>query len=734
LRGPRSPTSSDGPRLALAFANGVRFPLAKPGRLDFDNVLWWRDIPDAESHQADREPLSQRLRIETFGHFAVRYGGRDVVLNGRKARALLGYLALAESGQETRERLVGLLWSETEETKARASLRQTLYEIREAFQAVGFDKFDADKHVTRIDRDALEVDLWDVMGGAKRGEPHALLLDRDRITEGLLNELESVDPAFRSWLLAKRQSLHDRLVAHLEDALHGQTNAAASGGEGVARALMKLDPTHEEAARALIRARVAAGDVGNALGIYKALWKLLEDEYDVEPSKETQELIAAVKLGQLDPSQPAAARAERSTAAAVAQPRAAVARKDSDKAKLVVAVAGFDAIGTREQNRYLVQGFRRELIASLVRFREWVVRDQGHVAAGATPSNTGAGEYVIDASAFESDETVRLVLMLRNAETNDYLWSERLHLSALKWSDAQQAIVSRLALVLNVHISAERLHLLARGTNDNLDAYDQWLQGQALLLNLDPTDWHKAADIFQKIIGDKSTFAPAYSSLAQLQTIIHFAHPGVFRDRAREDQALFYAREATRLDPIDSRAHLCLGWAYTMAKLYDQGSIHHGLAKELNENDPWTLVSAALGAAFRGEKERARQLAKEAMTLSLDPSPIHWGYQTQIRFLDADYDGAIEAGRHATIMPVYGGWRVAALVQRGCLPEARKELEHFFATVRDRWFGAIQPTPEAMTRWFLHSFPIRYDEDWRRLRDGLGEAGAPVSGLEHHAW
>ena len=371
--------------------------------------------------------MSQRLRIETFGHFAVRYGGRDVVLNGRKARALLGYLALAESGQETRERLVGLLWSETEEAKARASLRQTLYEIREAFQAVGFDKFDADKHVTRIDRDALEVDLWDVMGGAKRGEPHAILLDRDRVTEGLLNELESVDPAFRSWLLAKRQSLHDRLVAHLEDALaRSDQRGRIRSEEQVARALMKLDPTHEEAARALIRARVAAGDMGGALGIYKALWKLLEDEYDVEPSKETQELIAAVKLGQLDPSQPAAARAERSTAAAVAQPRAAVARKDSDKAKLVVAVAGFDAIGTREQNRYLVQGFRRELIACLVRFREWVVRDQGHVAAGATPSNTGAGEYVIDASAFESDETVRLVLMLRNAETNDYLWSERL--------------------------------------------------------------------------------------------------------------------------------------------------------------------------------------------------------------------------------------------------------------------------------------------------------------------
>lgn len=253
------------------------------------------NIPVTELARQD-QPL--RLRIETFGHFAVRYGDREVVLNGRKARALLGYLVLAESGEETRERLVGLLWSETEEVKARGSLRQTLYEIREAFQAVGFDKFDADKHATRIDRDKVDVDLWDAMASARRGEPHPTLLERDRVTDSLLRELEAVDPSFGGWLLAKRQSLHDRLVAHLEDVLRGQTDVVTRNEEQVARALAKLDPTHEEAARALIRARVAAGDMGGALGIYKALWDLLDKEFDVEPSKETQELIAAVKLGQ----------------------------------------------------------------------------------------------------------------------------------------------------------------------------------------------------------------------------------------------------------------------------------------------------------------------------------------------------------------------------------------------------------------------------------------------------
>src|SRR5690606_1968092 len=68
--------------------------------------------------------------------------------------------------------------------------------------------------------------------------------------------------------------------------------------EALARALLNLDPTHEEAVRLLIRARAAVGDVGGALRVYNTLWDLLDAEYDVEPSTETQELIAAIKLGQ----------------------------------------------------------------------------------------------------------------------------------------------------------------------------------------------------------------------------------------------------------------------------------------------------------------------------------------------------------------------------------------------------------------------------------------------------
>ncbi len=644
---------------------------------------------------------------------------------------------MRNSGQETRERLVGLLWSETEEARARASLRQTLYEIREAFQAVGFDKFDADKHVIRIDRDALEVDLWEVMGSAKRGEPHAILLERDRVTESLLSDLEAVDPSFRNWLLAKRQSLHDRLVAHLEDVLRGQVDAASSRSEEqVARALTKLDPTHEEAARALIRARVAAGDVVGALSIYRALWNLLEEEYDVEPSKETQELIAAVKLGQPYTSGVAGTPGERPVAV-VTVPPAETSRKRPDKAKLVVAVAGFDAVGTREQNRYLVQGFRRELIASLVRFREWVVRDQGHVAAGALPSSANFGEYIIDASASESGGSLRLVLMLRDAETNDYLWSERFQISMENWFEVQQAIVRRLATALNVHVSAGRLAALASKQEQGGDllAFDLWLQGQTLLLNHNPTDWQRGSELIREVIKRMPNYSPAYCGLANAHNMMHISLPGIFRDAGRTGQALEYAREAVRLDPVNSRAQLCLGWSHAMSRRPDEAQIHAGMAYELNENDPWTRVSSAHCLSLMGAHDQARGLTQRLVRDEPLMSPKQWSFHAITCFMEADYASCIAAaGRAEDSYHVMQAWKAAALSHLGRHDEAKAEMPLFFEQIRERWNGKEPASDHAIARWFLHVHPIHLKGDWERLRDGAAAAGMPVAGLKHGVW
>ncbi|MGL5734108.1 MAG: AfsR/SARP family transcriptional regulator, partial [Beijerinckiaceae bacterium] len=241
-----------------------------------------------------REAAAVRMRISLFGNFGIRCGDHEVRFESRKAKALIGYLVLSGDLRESRERLVGLLWSETDEQRARASLRQTLFQLREIFAEAGFDGFESDKLSVGFAPGSVEVDVAEAMAMARQGAPHPYLLQEDRAFDAILRDFESVDEAFRVWLLARRQTLQTRIVVDLEDALRRVGDQPAS--EAIARALYMLDATQEEAARVLIRRRAEAGDIGGALGLYKNLWQLLEDEYDVEPSTETQELIAQIKL------------------------------------------------------------------------------------------------------------------------------------------------------------------------------------------------------------------------------------------------------------------------------------------------------------------------------------------------------------------------------------------------------------------------------------------------------
>src|SRR5436853_7342227 len=136
-----------------------------------------------------------RLAISVLGNVSVAFGGPQIRIKTRKSRALIAYLALADGRQETRERLVGLFWSESDENKARASLRQSLHELREAFLQAGYDGMQTEKLVIDLDRERLDVDLWDVLSEAECHRAHSLLTSSPRLIEGLLSGFDDLDPS-----------------------------------------------------------------------------------------------------------------------------------------------------------------------------------------------------------------------------------------------------------------------------------------------------------------------------------------------------------------------------------------------------------------------------------------------------------------------------------------------------------------------------------------------------------
>jgi TolB-like protein len=579
-----------------------------------------------------------------------------------------------------------------------------------------------------------------VIEEAEAFRAHPLLLTVPRLTDTVLGGLEDIDPSFRIWLLAYRQTLQDRLLRALESGMTSEAVDKATRRR-LAEAIANLEPTNEIACRALMQARAEAGDTAGALRVYNELWNLLDEDYDMEPSEQTQRLVADIKTGRFDEPLPVAPLSAAQPPQATSsegrshEPPALRAGATQPVSKLELAVDVFNVEGIDPDKLHYVRGFHQTLIGNLVRFREWYVTDRASQAPGAAAEIPAIGRYTLRAIVQQSGNTLNLVLSLIEASRNVYVWSDEFELGLDNWFSAQQRVVRRVATSLNVHVSAERLRRLSGDPDIALDVYDQWLRADSMLLSFSPQGYERAAEIWREIIRRAPDFSPGYTILPRINNTEHIVHPGVFRDRGKARQTLDLARTAVRLDPLDTRAHLCLGWSCGMAGQYGEALVHMDLASELNPNDPWTLISAALFHAFGSGPGRAKELADRALDMTLAPSRTHWAYDVTIKYLGGDYEGTLRAADYAEdIIKTLPAWRAAALSRLGRQDEAATEAARFLESIRRSWFGKLPPSDENIVRWLLHLYPISHLADWQRLYDGLKGAGLPVAGAEFGSW
>ena len=638
-----------------------------------------------------------------------------------------------------------MFWSESAEANARATLRQAVHETREVMLAAGCGTLVSGRATIGLQPGSFTVDVETVLRAVAAGEVPEPLLRQQQAAESLLAGFEDLDPAFHGWLTARRQTLHDRMIRDLEQ---GYRDLALPRRQRrrLAVAAVLLDPTHEEACRVVMRCAAEDGEIGAALHAYDDLYRLLGDEYDMEPSAPTLELVAEIKQGKFDGF--AAREASASPVSSVSDEVAQILIEQSlppppsrppapAPSKPVLVIAPFDIHGVAPDRVHLVAGFRLELIACLVRFREWYVTDSELGAANTPAGAPVSTRYRVTTTTYQAGSAISAVMVLQDQTSGVVVWSERFEVRLDNWAATQQRVVRRLASTLSIELSTERLTRLAAMPDASLEAHDVWLRAQLLILRFTPENWNDAAQMLAKAIEHAPTFSPLYSSLVQMNNTFHIAHPGVFRAGHKEERTLGLAQQAVRLDPRDSRAELSLGWALAMNKRYAQAETHMEIACELNPYDAWSLTAAGMFHAFIGNRSRAEDLSAQAMELTLSPSLAQWTYLATTRYLCGDDEGLLVASAHAHALTPEPypwrtqalsnlfAWRAAALCNLRRKEEARAEATRFLELTRANWFGPAPPTDAIIGRWLLHIYPISDPEVWRRLHDGVTAAGIP---------
>lgn len=257
-----------------------------------------------------------RLLIHLLGVYQISLGSAAITeFASNKVRALLAYLVVESGRPHAREALAGLLWPESSQVDALASLRNALANLR---RAIG--DHDANPPFLIISNDTIQfnsssdyfLDIDEIL---------LLADDSPRLSEScepaeLQRRSAALDAyhgpflqgitisdssAFEEWVTLWRE----RLVRLVLEELRWLADYYETCGEyfqalEYAQRQVAIEPWLEESYRQVMRILAINGQRSAALAQYELCRRVLKEELDVEPAAETQLLYQAICGGDLD--------------------------------------------------------------------------------------------------------------------------------------------------------------------------------------------------------------------------------------------------------------------------------------------------------------------------------------------------------------------------------------------------------------------------------------------------
>jgi DNA-binding SARP family transcriptional activator len=256
------------------------------------------------------------LLLRTFGALKIEAEPHegDLPSPGPRPLALLAVIAAAGSRGISRERIVGILWAETDEEQARHTLSQTRYLLRRTTQR----EWISGSSLLRL-HDDVSCDVTDFLDAVERDEfERAASLYTGPFLDGFYL---SGAPQFEVWVEETRARLHFAALKVLETlarrAVHaGDPRAAVRQW----RRLTALDPYSALFATGLIQALAASNDPTAALGFALEYEARVRRELETEPDPAIGELIANIRANRLSVSVAIAQTLVKPVVAAEAQP------------------------------------------------------------------------------------------------------------------------------------------------------------------------------------------------------------------------------------------------------------------------------------------------------------------------------------------------------------------------------------------------------------------------------
>ncbi|KPK56457.1 MAG: hypothetical protein AMS21_12720 [Gemmatimonas sp. SG8_38_2] len=567
--------------------------------------------------------------------------------------AVLALLAAARGTGCSRDKLVGYLWPESEEERARHLLSDSLYHLR---RSLGEDSLVTSREYVRLNTEVVECDLIAFLEALEREDPEsAVALYCGPFLDGFYAE-GSLE--FAHWVESERQKLADQYADAIESlAVRAEEAGDFLGSSNWWRRLARHDPYNSRAVLRLMQALAAAGDRGNALQLAQEHVEFLTEELELEPPPELLALVERLKHETAEAdvagrtpglevptprpiaddriravSSPSARRArpkgKRTLALAASLTLVAVllialgrALSPSGSAERVsIAVLPFENLTGNPESDYLAAGFHEEVISQLAKLgdvrviaRTSVLRYRDNPTDLRTVAEELDVDHVLEASIRAEGERMRITVQLIDPVRNDHVWTENYDHAARAMLDVQLDVARQVAERLRAEITpGERARIEARPT-ESQEAYDYYLRGLTFESNY---EFVKAEQMYSRAVAIDSTFALALARLGYISAHLYFVR-GDYRFEERLTRAKEAIDRALELDPDLFEAHISEHYYY-FAAFRDYETAFESLerARALRPSDAEVYRRLGLMTRRMGRFEEAMEYLLQALELS----------------------------------------------------------------------------------------------------------------------
>ena len=688
------------------------------------------------------------VSLHLLAGFRMTRESGEIAPLGKKAQALLAYLALNSGQPPRRETLASLLWGDRFDEQARHSLRQCLLALRKALGDDDGTVLVAEGDTLLLAPGTVVTDVGDferLAAGSVRGDLEtAVALYRGDLLEGL--EVKSA--GFDEWLASERTRL--RILA--ADALGRLGVLLAEAGDvenavETAQRLLALDPAREDAHRLLMALYDLSGRRVAALKQYRACAEVLRRELDVEPEPETRRLYEEIRTRSDDAPEPPAASAapERRGHVPWRKPRlwplAALALLVAggllwfyairDPAPVLppekpsIVILPFENLDGDPTQDPFIDGVTEDITTALSMISEMFVIDRNSaliykdrpVKVQDVAEELGV-RYVLVGSGRRVGDRVRITAQLIDALEGHHLWADSYDRTLDDIFAVQHEITLQIITALQVQLTEgeqERISLI-HGT-DKLEAWILGIQALQLARKLTRQDNARARELFQLAAELDPNYPGAWDGLAWTH-LVDAKFGWSESPEASLQQAAELAQRVLSLDPSRPRTYGLLGIVQLFGGNHDEAIAFGEQAIALSPNGADVAAYQALTLTYTGDLERSVALLEHAMRLSpYYPDWYQWtlgrAYRLMGRYEDAI--AVLRNGSKRTPRSLVSHIELAALYSKmGRASEARTEAAK-----------VLKIDPLFSARAWSEVPPYRDPAIFERELDALRKAGLP---------